>query len=157
MFLRTPDRNEQFLKYALVVLGATLILALLFVVIKMNRVSPSPVSTQKEAPLVDESDQTKKPAIEELTGTVISVDTENSFIRVLNDKDGKMYSLAIPPSKGNVGGENRVDISKFSPRDTVSFRLEVLDDTERTDFSVLSFETIGGKELPLVEARVRAE
>lgn len=157
MFVEQPSRQEKLLKYALVALGLTLVLVLLLAVSEMNRVAPSPDSERMKSPITQAEDETKKAPIEELTGVVVAVDMENSYIRVLNDKDGKVYSVAVPPSATAAGDSSVADLSALSPSDRVSFRAVHLSDTERTDFSAVSLEVVGQKEFPRVNAEVTAE
>lgn len=154
MFVEQPSRQEQLLKYALVALGLTLVLVLLLAVSEMNRV-PAPES-MKTSTARDNGEMGKAPT-EELTGTVVAVDVENSYIRVLSDKDGKIYSIAMPSSTATMENGAEKSISTITPSDKVSILVENLSDTERTDFSAVSFEVVGQKEFPRINAEVGVE
>ncbi len=157
MFVERPSRQEKLLKYALVALGLTLILVLLLAVSEMSRVAPFPASERMKPPITQAEDETKKAPIEELTGVVVAVDMENSYIRVLSDKDGKIYSIAIPSSDGTTGSATATSMDTLAPSDKVSLRVEGLSDTEQTDFSAVSLAVVGQKEFPRVNSEVGAE
>lgn len=156
MFVERPSRGEKLLRYALAALGLTLILALLLAVRETQRIAVPSVPESMRAPEVGNEGEEESPT-EELTGTVVAVDIGNSYIRILNDKDGKIYSIALPPSDMIQENTPKKDISALAPSDKISFLVTRLPDTERTDFSAVSFEVVGQKELPRIEAETDAE
>ncbi len=152
MFVKEPSRQERLLKYALVALGLTLVLVLLLAVAEINRTSTPPIAQPMKIADSQEDDEAKMPPTEELTGTVVAVDVENSYIRVLNDKDGKIYSVAVPTPSGT---RDALPMPAFNDR--VSLQVEILADTERTDFSLVSLEVTGANELPRVNGMLGVE
>lgn len=142
MFVKEPSRQEKILKYALVALGLTLVLVLLLAIGEINRTPTPPIAQPMKISDSQEGDEAKMPPTEELTGTVVAVDVENSYIRVLNDKDGKIYSIAVPSSVRTTEEDVAADISEITSGDRISLLVENLVDTERTDFSAVSLDDL---------------
>lgn len=157
MFVEQPSRQEKLLKYALVALGLTLVLVILLAVSEMNSAPSSQIAEPINTSTTQNSEEMEKPTTGKLTGTVVAVDVENSYIRVLSDKDGKIYSVAMPSSAATMENGAEKNISTITPSDKVSVLVDDLSDTERTDFSAVSFEVVGQKEFPRINAEAGAE
>lgn len=146
MFLQKQS-PEVLLRYLLLAAAVVLILVFLTAMNEVHRL----VSLTDISPAEVVERRNIEVKTEELVGTIVSVNKENSYIRVMSSKDGKIYSVAVPQALLTA------PTSSFTPSDMVSIKAEILSDTAQTDFTTSAVTVTGVKKFPHVNSGASAE